>query len=117
MFCNAFYQPKEFYAVSHGRVNILTPLFEEMDCKIGLFIATLINKERYRFSYGRAVYSSVISKLKINLPIEYDENNNPKLDEKAQYSDHKYIPDFKLMKEYIESLDYGTSLNIENEQK
>ena len=28
MFCNAYYQPDDFYSVSHGRVNILIPKFD-----------------------------------------------------------------------------------------
>ena len=37
MFGNAFYQSEPFYAVSHGRVNILTPKFN-LTKGIGLFI-------------------------------------------------------------------------------
>lgn len=94
MFCNAFYQPSDFYAVSHGRVNILSPKFE-MCVKIGLFITTLINLEQYRYSYGRAVYSGVISKMCIKLPVK---NNN------------KDVPDWDFMKEYMSSLPYGSRL-------
>ena len=28
MFCKAYYQPDDYYAVSHGRVNILKPKFK-----------------------------------------------------------------------------------------
>ncbi len=73
MFCNCFYQPKGFYAVSHGRVNILIPKFN-MNKETGLFIASIIKREQYRFSYGRAVYSSVAEKINIELPV--DENGN-----------------------------------------
>ena len=68
MFCNAFYQSEDFYSVSHGRVNILTPKFN-MNELIGLFIATLISKENYKYSYGRAVYSDEISRMIIRLPV------------------------------------------------
>ena len=82
MFCNAFYQNKDFYSVSHGRVNILTPKFN-MNESIGLFIATLINKEGYKYSYGRAVYSDEISRMIIRLPVLKDKTPN-----------WKYIEDF-----------------------
>src|SRR5574344_420124 len=68
MFCNAFYQPQKFYAVSHGRVNILSPKFD-MNVFSGIFISTLINKEKFRFTYGRAVYSNVISNVELYLPV------------------------------------------------
>lgn len=88
MFCNAFYQHQDFFAVSHGRVNILIPKFD-MNKYIGLFIATIINKERFRFNYGRAVYSGVIAGLSIKLPV--DKNGNP---------------DWGYMENYIKSLPY-----------
>ena len=51
MFCCAYYQDKEFYAVSHGRVNILTPKFE-MSREMALFVVTVINREAYKNCYG-----------------------------------------------------------------
>lgn len=68
MFCNCFYQDEKFYSVSHGRVNILIPKFN-LNQQIGLFIATILNKEQYRFSYGRAVYNSFAENLIIKLPV------------------------------------------------
>lgn len=87
MFCCAFYQRNDFFAVSHGRVNILSPKFE-MTSQIGIFIATLINNERYKFSYGRAVYSNEIKNMTIKMPT--DTNGNP---------------DWKFMNNYIEKLE------------
>ncbi len=88
MFCNAFYQYQEFYSVSHGRVNILTPKFK-MTNLIALFIVTLINKERFKYSYGRAVYSNEITRMAIKLPVT--ENNEP---------------DWQFMEDYMKSLNY-----------
>lgn len=67
MFGNAFYQSNPFYAVSHGRVNILNPKFDMTDT-IGLFITSVIKQEQYKYSYGRAVYSSVAENIIIKLP-------------------------------------------------
>ena len=86
MFCNAFYQDTPFYAVSHGRVNILNPKFE-MTKNTGLFIATAIKQEQYKYSYGRAVYSNVAADMDIKLPADDDGN-----------------PDWKFMEDYIKSL-------------
>ena len=92
MFCNSFYQDKDFYAVSHGRVNIMKPKFK-LNKYIGLFISTVINKEQYRFAYGRAVYSGVLANLVIKLPV--DKNGNP---------------DWDYMEKYIKSLPYSDSI-------
>ena len=86
MFCNCFYQPDPFYSVSHGRVNILIPKFE-MNENIGLFIATLINMEQFKYSYGRAVYNSFVEQMIIKLPV-----------------DDKGNPNWKLMNDFVEEL-------------
>ncbi len=93
MFCHASYQGIHYYAVGHGRVNILFPKFE-LNKYIGIFICTLINREEYRFSYGRAVYSTVAEKMKIKLPVT-----------------PAGTPDWKFMEDYIKSLPF--SRNIE----
>ncbi len=92
MFGNAFYQNEPFYAVSHGRVNILNPKFE-LTRSIGLFICTVIKQEQYKYSYGRTVYSGVAENMDIVLPV--DSNGNP---------------DWQFMEDYIKSLPYGDRL-------
>ena len=93
MFCHANYQGIPYYAVGHGRVNILFPKFD-LNKYIGIFICTLINREVYRFSYGRAVYSTVAEKMKIKLP-----------------TTPSGTPDWQFMEDYIKSLPF--SRNIE----
>lgn len=105
MFCNAFYQSNIFYSVSHGRINILSPLFS-MTKYIGLFISTIIKKEQYKYSYGRAVYSSVAAEMTIKLPVLHDDNGIV-IDEEKKYSLNGYIPDWEYMENYIKSLPYG----------
>ena len=86
MFCNAFYQNEDFYAVSHGRVNILCPKFK-CNLQIGLFICSIIKKEQFKYSYGRAVYSSEIARMIIKLPSTPDNE-----------------PDWNYMDQYIKSI-------------
>lgn len=103
MFCHAFYQPDDFFAVSHGRVNILSPLFD-MHVGVGLFIATILNSDKYKYSYGRALYSNVADKMVIRLPVQHDVTGQPLIDPRRKYSDDGYIPDWAFMEQYIESL-------------
>ena len=106
MFCNAYYQKESFYAVSHGRVNILLPKFK-LNSSIGLFISTIINNEKYKYSYGRALYSNVVSSMAIKLPTQLDKTNNRYIiDENNTYSDEGYVPDWQFMEDYIKSLHY-----------
>lgn len=88
MFGNAFYQSNPFYAVSHGRVNILNPKFDMTDT-IGLFITSVIKQEQYKYSYGRAVYSSVAENIIIKLPATSTGE-----------------PDWQYMEDFIKSLHY-----------
>lgn len=109
MFCNAFYQSEKFYAVSHGRVNILIPKFK-CNLQIGLFICAIIQKEQFKYSYGRAVYSAELARMLIKLPSSKDGN-----------------PDWKFMEQYIKYLNHKPlttqnshpqhSLNIDSWQK
>lgn len=93
MFGNAYYQAEPFYAVSHGRVNILSSKFT-LNQYIGLFIASIIKREQFKYSYGRAIYSSVAGNMIIKLPVIPSGN-----------------PDWKFMEDYIKSLPYGDRLN------
>ena len=61
-----------------------------MNKYIALFITTLINHEKFRFAYGRAVYSNVISGLTIKLP-----------------TNSKGTIDWQFMENYIKSLPYS----------
>ena len=106
MFGNAFYQPNDFYAVSHGRVNILDPHFP-LTKNIGLFIVSIIKMEQYKYSYGRAVYSNVAASMDILLPIRKNADNTPFIDKEYKYSSEGYIPDWKWMDNYIKSLPYS----------
>lgn len=62
-FCT--YHNKKFSTASHSEV--LRPRFE-MDGLVALFIATIINKESYRFSWGRPCGKARIQQIKIKLP-------------------------------------------------
>lgn len=104
MFCNAYYQNECFYAVSHGRVNILLPNFE-INSYVGLFLSTIINNEKYKYSYGRALYSNVVNSMVVKLPTQFDKDTNRYIiDKNKTYSDEGYVPDWQFMENYIKSL-------------
>ena len=99
MFGQAFYQPNDFYSVSHGRVNILYCKMSNFNKYIALFICCIINSEKFRFSYNRAVYSRVISNLIIKLPSKEIGNKDKNI--------IRYEPDWQFMEDYIKSLPYS----------
>ena len=69
MFGQAFYQPEEFQAVSHGRVNILIPSFENNE-NIGRFIVTILNAQCQKYSFTEMLTSKKIKAESIKLPLK-----------------------------------------------
>ncbi len=82
-FCS--YQAFNFSASDH--VEKLTPKFR-LNSYIGAYLATIINKERYRYSYGRKFNQTKIRNTVIKLPV--DKNGNPDWDYMEKYI--KYLP-------------------------
>lgn len=68
----AYYQTKEFWATDD--VNVLYPKFA-MNAYSALFCTTIINKEKYRFNYGRKWDKELMNVSTIKLPV--DNNGNP----------------------------------------
>ncbi len=86
----AFYQPISFCSTED--VHIFKPKFE-LNPYIALFLATLIRKEKYRFSYGRKWGIERMNKSIIKLPIDGSGN-----------------PDWRYMENYIKSLPYSSQI-------
>ncbi|MGX2982286.1 restriction endonuclease subunit S [Helicobacter sp. 23-1045] len=71
MFGNFFYQPKEFYAVSHGRVNMLFPksqYFSRFNRFIGGFICAYSFKFKSLFGFSNMLSKTKIEKETLELP-------------------------------------------------
>jgi len=62
----AFYQSKPFWATDD--VNVLYPKFI-LTPEIALFLCTIINKEKYRFNYGRKWDKEMMQQSIIKLPV------------------------------------------------
>lgn len=57
-----------------------------------MFVATVIEMDKYRWDYGRKWRPERMVKSKILLP--------------AKLKDNEYVPDWEYMREYIKSLPY-----------
>ena len=103
---DSYYQRQPFFASE----KIVTVTFKnaEMTPYNALFVATVIMKEKFRFSYGRKwTVESSMKKSVIKLPIQCDEKGNPITDSTKQYSKDGYVPDWKFMEDYVKNLPYG----------
>lgn len=84
---DAYYQPVPFWASDD--VNVLYPRFP-MTPAVALFIATIIRREKYRFSYGRKWHLERMKVSVIHLPVN-DDNEI----------------DLAFMESYVTALPYG----------
>lgn len=83
------YQEKEFATGDH----LVIIRADWLNKYTGLFIVSILQKERFRYSYGRAFLMDSIKKTKLKLPIS-----------------KKNKPDWTFMEEYIKSLPYADKI-------
>ena len=102
--CKAFYQGKPFCATSDA--NVYSPRFD-MTLNVGLFLTSIITfNERGKWSYGRQCRVGDSKEIVIKLPIQYNSDGSPLLDNTYKYSEQGYVPDWQFMEDYIKSLHY-----------
>lgn len=86
----AFYQPIPFSSTED--VHVFKPKFD-MNKYIGIFLATLIRQEKYRFNYGRKWGLGRMNESIIRLPVTADGK-----------------PNWDFMESYVKALPYSVSL-------
>lgn len=84
----AFYHPYTAYFSGDTRFIKLAKM--PLTPKIGLFISTVISQQKEQFGYGFKLGSERLKRLKINLPVDKNEE-----------------PDWQFMEDYIKSLPNG----------
>ena len=87
----SFYQEDDFIAT--GDVNILRLKDYKLNRYIALFLCSIIEKERFKYSYGRKWGLNKIKNSKIKLPVTKDNK-----------------PDWEFMENYIKQLPYADNL-------
>ncbi len=100
----AFYQPEPYWATDD--VNALYSRYNDFNEHIGLFFASVIRQEKYRFSYGRKWTMENMKATEICLPVQHNADGSNFLDFSCKFSDKGYVPDWQFMEDYIKSLHY-----------
>lgn len=100
----AYYQEEQF-TCSHD-VNPLYKKDGEFNQLTGLFIASVIMYDRYRWGYGRKWRPERMKKSQLILPIKHNSDGSPFIDSTKKYSKDGYVPDWEGMEEYIKTLHY-----------
>lgn len=98
-----FYQAERFIAGDH----MVVVRAEWLNEKVATFILTILKKEQYKYSYGRAFLMDRIKSTTLKLPIVLNDDGTPCVDETHKFSDDGYVPDWTFMENYIKSLPYG----------
>ena len=98
----AFYQFEPYWATDD--VNALYSYYDDFNQYIGLFIATVLRKEKYKFSYGRKWTLENMNVSIIKLPIQHNADGTPYIGSNHIYSEDGYVPDWQFMEDYMKSL-------------
>lgn len=101
-----FYQEEPFITGDH----MIVIRAEWLNKYTGLFITTLLNREQYRYSYGRAFVIDRVKETVIKLPICYNSDGSPFIDPTKKFSPEGFVPDWQSMEDYIKALPYGDRL-------
>jgi|SRR3989344_2295460 len=89
MFGKSFYQDDAYYAVSHGRVNILKPKFK-LTRNIGLFLVCVFDSTfAKKYSFSIMCSQSALNEETIKLPI--DGNGEPDWEYMENYTRERYL--------------------------
>lgn len=83
------YQPKDFI----GSSTLVAGYNNHLNPYTALFLVTILDMERYRYSFGRKYNKNAILNSKIKLPVNSEGN-----------------PDWQFMEDYIKSLPYSANL-------
>lgn len=73
---------------------------------VAMFIVSLLQRERFRYSYGRAYLKDSIENTCLLLPVRHDGNGAAIIDPKTGFSVEGYLPDWEWIEDYIKSLHY-----------
>ena len=102
------YQPNGCVVGDSAKILLLDD--DIADENIYLFIQTILTSIRFKYAYGRKVTEEKYSNEFIKLPIVYQTDGTPLIDETCRFSDDGFVPDWEFMKTYIAQLPYGERL-------
>lgn len=86
-----------------GTTDIVAGYNENLNYLNGVFLTTVISKERTKYSFGRK-WKTHLKDTEIKLPIQHNIDGSVLIDGTHEYSDEGYIPDWKFMEDYIKGL-------------
>ena len=102
---SSFFQDEDFLGRG-GAGSAISLLYNPNLSKYNaLFICTVIKKAAQKFDYSDALTSDNLRTLKIKLPARYNKDGSVYLDEKKEYSDEGFVPDWEYMGHYMQEIE------------
>ena len=77
--------------------------YDKMNLFNALFVATVINKNKYKFAFGRKAFKNKFENEIIKLPVKLNKKTII-MDKNKKYSQKGYIPDFEYMEKIIKPM-------------
>lgn len=97
---STFLQSEPFYS---GRDLYTLECKENISDEAKIFLITVIEKNKYKYSYGRQANKTMPS-IEIKLPIKHNPDGTNYIDNSKNYSSDGYVPDWEWMENYIKTL-------------
>lgn len=111
--CSAFFQSQNFCA-SPDDIRIFELKGHKLNKYIALFLCTLIEKEKYRFAYGRKFGTKRMKEQRIKLPV--DINGKPDWRKIEQFTKDSIIPQLSSKAKAVWEGKYNTAPILNKEQ-
>ena len=100
---STFIQPEPFYS---GRdLYVLKPRNEDAGLAVKMFLVTVIEANKFKFSYGRQANKS-LPFIEVKLPVRTDSNGAAIIDSACPYGPDGYVPDWQFMEDFIKGLNH-----------
>ena len=98
-----------------GTTDIVAGYNKHLNEWVGVFLATVYSQERSKYSFGRK-WKTHLRNTVVYLPIRHNLDGTPYVDNKYEYSEEGFTPDWQFMENYIKSLHYRplTTSNTKN---
>lgn len=106
MFGYACARPYQYKMVTHARCFSLSVIDYVLTTNQCLFLSQMLNYSSFKFAYGRMCSWERIKNDTLRLPIQYNSDGSPLLENTCKYSEQGYVPDWQFMEDYIKSLHY-----------
>lgn len=114
---SSFYQEKDFLGRGGAGSAISLLYNENLNLYNGIFICTIIKICAKKFDYNDALTGNNLKTLVIKLPIQYNQDDTPFVDNSKEYSEDGYIPDWSFMESYMRSVEPKAQVRINHLKK